>query len=154
MADELRFTLFNKRAHTFLIIHAVVDGATHSLNTFELVGIHGVGFAKHAQLFLNDRDRQRRFLGDVVRHLQGKIFQFVGVHHVIENTDRQRALGALLDGYETVRERFLGSVYNTYANPAEWDEKAKDLASRFIKNFAKYEGNEAGKALVAAGPQL
>ena len=43
---------------------------------------------------------------------------------------------------------------DTYANPAEWDEKAKDLASRFIKNFAKYEGNEAGKALVAAGPQL
>ena len=34
------------------------------------------------------------------------------------------------------------------------DEKAKDLAGRFIKNFAKYEGNEAGKALVAAGPQL
>ena len=32
--------------------------------------------------------------------------------------------------------------------------KAKDLATRFIKNFAKYEGNEAGKALVAAGPQL
>lgn len=25
---------------------------------------------------------------------------------------------------------------------------------RFIKNFVKYEGNEAGKALVAAGPQL
>ena len=32
--------------------------------------------------------------------------------------------------------------------------KAKDLASRFNKNFAKYEGNEAGKALVKAGPQL
>ena len=31
--------------------------------------------------------------------------------------------------------------------------KAKDLADRFVKNFAKYEGNEAGKALVAAGPQ-
>ncbi len=29
--------------------------------------------------------------------------------------------------------------------------KAKDLAGRFIKNFAKYEGNEAGKALVSAG---
>ena len=26
-------------------------------------------------------------------------------------------------------------------------------AARFVKNFAKYEGNEAGKALVAAGPQ-
>ena len=43
---------------------------------------------------------------------------------------------------------------DTYANAAEWEEKAKDLAGRFIKNFAKYEGNEAGKALVAAGPQL
>ena len=43
---------------------------------------------------------------------------------------------------------------DTYADAAQWEEKAKDLASRFIKNFAKYEGNEAGKALVAAGPQL
>ena len=43
---------------------------------------------------------------------------------------------------------------DTYANPAEWDEKAKDLASRFIKNFVKYTGNEAGKALVSAGPTL
>ena len=43
---------------------------------------------------------------------------------------------------------------DTYADPSVWEEKAKDLAGRFIKNFAKYEGNEAGKALVAAGPQL
>ena len=43
---------------------------------------------------------------------------------------------------------------NTYANASEWETKAKDLAGRFIKNFAKYEGNAAGKALVAAGPQL
>ena len=43
---------------------------------------------------------------------------------------------------------------NTYADASEWEVKAKDLAGRFIKNFAKYEGNEAGKALVAAGPQL
>ncbi|MCI8862147.1 MAG: phosphoenolpyruvate carboxykinase (ATP) [Lachnospiraceae bacterium] len=43
---------------------------------------------------------------------------------------------------------------DTYANASEWEEKAKDLAGRFIKNFAKYEGNEAGKALVSAGPQL
>ena len=43
---------------------------------------------------------------------------------------------------------------DTYQNRAEWDEKAKDLAARFIKNFKKYEGNEAGKALVAAGPKL
>ncbi len=43
---------------------------------------------------------------------------------------------------------------DTYADASEWDAKAKDLAGRFIKNFAKYEGNEAGKALVSAGPQL
>ena len=43
---------------------------------------------------------------------------------------------------------------DTYADASEWDTKAKDLAQRFIKNFAKCEGNEAGKALVEAGPQL
>ncbi|MBQ9425162.1 MAG: phosphoenolpyruvate carboxykinase (ATP) [Erysipelotrichaceae bacterium] len=43
---------------------------------------------------------------------------------------------------------------DTYENKGEWDEKAKDLASRFIQNFHKYEDNEAGKALVNAGPKL
>ena len=43
---------------------------------------------------------------------------------------------------------------DTYADPSVWEEKAKDLAGRFIKNFVKYESNEAGKALVAAGPKL
>ncbi len=43
---------------------------------------------------------------------------------------------------------------DTYADAAEWEVKAKDLANRFVKNFAKYEGNETGKALVSAGPQL
>ena len=43
---------------------------------------------------------------------------------------------------------------DTYADAAQWDEKAKDLAGRFIKNFAKFTGNEAGKKLVAAGPKL
>ena len=43
---------------------------------------------------------------------------------------------------------------DTYKDPAEWDAKAKDLARRFIKNFKKYEGNDAGKKLVAAGPKL
>ena len=42
---------------------------------------------------------------------------------------------------------------NTYSDVSEWETKAKDLAQRFVKNFAKYEGNDAGKALVAAGPQ-
>ena len=43
---------------------------------------------------------------------------------------------------------------DTYADPKEWDEKAKKLAQMFIDNFKKYEYNEAGKALVPAGPQL
>ncbi len=43
---------------------------------------------------------------------------------------------------------------DTYADAAAWTAKAEDLAARFIKNFKKYENNEAGKALVAAGPQL
>ena len=43
---------------------------------------------------------------------------------------------------------------DTYADASEWEVKAKDLAARFIKNFTKYTSNEAGKKLVAAGPQL
>ena len=42
---------------------------------------------------------------------------------------------------------------DTYADPKEWEVKAEDLASRFQKNFTKYTTNEAGKALVAAGPK-
>ena len=41
---------------------------------------------------------------------------------------------------------------DTYADASEWENKAKDLASRFEKNFVKYTGNDAGKALVEAGP--
>ncbi len=43
---------------------------------------------------------------------------------------------------------------DTYASAEEWEVKAKDLAQRFVKNFAKYENNEHGKTLVVAGPQL
>ncbi len=42
---------------------------------------------------------------------------------------------------------------DTYAEAAQWEEKALDLAGRFIDNFVKFCGNDAGKALVAAGPQ-
>jgi phosphoenolpyruvate carboxykinase (ATP) len=43
---------------------------------------------------------------------------------------------------------------DTYANKAEWDAKAVDLAGRFIKNFERFTDNDEGKRLVAAGPQL
>ena len=43
---------------------------------------------------------------------------------------------------------------DTYADAKQWDDKARDLADRFVKNFVKFTYNEAGKALVAAGPKL
>ena len=43
---------------------------------------------------------------------------------------------------------------DTYADASEWEAKAKDLAARFNKNFVKYTTNEAGKALVSAGPTV
>ena len=43
---------------------------------------------------------------------------------------------------------------DTYANPEEWETKAKDLAGRFIDNFKKFEGNAAGKEIAKAGPKL
>jgi phosphoenolpyruvate carboxykinase (ATP) len=41
---------------------------------------------------------------------------------------------------------------NTYADPAEFETKAKDLARRFVENFEKYTDTEEGKRLVECGP--
>ncbi|MFC3393955.1 phosphoenolpyruvate carboxykinase (ATP) [Brenneria rubrifaciens] len=43
---------------------------------------------------------------------------------------------------------------DTYADRAQWQEKAEDLAQRFIANFDKYTDAPAGAALVTAGPKL
>jgi phosphoenolpyruvate carboxykinase (ATP) len=43
---------------------------------------------------------------------------------------------------------------DTYQEKSVWDEKALDLAKRFIDNFAKYTDTDEGKRLVAAGPQI
>lgn len=42
----------------------------------------------------------------------------------------------------------------TYGDVAEWEEKAKDLAVKYIKNFEQYCGNDEAKKLIASGPQL
>ncbi|QOL16240.1 phosphoenolpyruvate carboxykinase (ATP) [Dickeya dianthicola] len=42
---------------------------------------------------------------------------------------------------------------DTYASAAQWQEKAHDLAQRFITNFDKYTDTPAGAALVSAGPK-
>ncbi len=43
---------------------------------------------------------------------------------------------------------------DTYTDKNEWEKKAKDLASRYIKYFDKYSDTPAGKALIPAGPKL
>ncbi|MGL5757636.1 phosphoenolpyruvate carboxykinase (ATP) [Plesiomonas sp.] len=43
---------------------------------------------------------------------------------------------------------------HTYSELAQWEDKAKDLAQRFITNFDKYTDTPEGAALVQAGPQL
>jgi phosphoenolpyruvate carboxykinase (ATP) len=87
--------------------------------------------------------------------------------------DTRAIIDAILDGSIEKAETKIIPVFNlevptalhdvdpnildprdTYADPKMWEEKAKDLASRFIKNFEKYTDNEEGKALVAAGPQF
>ncbi|MBN3070225.1 phosphoenolpyruvate carboxykinase (ATP) [Pectobacterium brasiliense] len=42
---------------------------------------------------------------------------------------------------------------DTYASIEQWQEKADDLAQRFITNFDKYTDAPAGAALVKAGPK-
>jgi phosphoenolpyruvate carboxykinase (ATP) len=42
----------------------------------------------------------------------------------------------------------------SWSDEAAWQQAAQDLAQRFITNFEKYTDNNAGKALVKAGPQL
>ncbi len=58
------------------------------------------------------------------------------------------------DGSARRRSQAILDPRDTYKNAKDWDEKAEDLANRFVKNFVKYEGNEHGKALVSAGPKV
>ena len=64
----------------------------------------------------------------------------------IFNLDIPTSLGAI--------DSAIFDPRNSYDNASGWDEKATDLASRFIKNFEKFNGTQEGRDLVAAGPQL
>lgn len=87
--------------------------------------------------------------------------------------DTRAIIDAILDGSIEKAETKMIPVFNlavptalhdvnpaildprdTYENASEWNEKATDLASRFIKNFAQYTDNTEGQNLVKAGPQL
>ncbi len=43
---------------------------------------------------------------------------------------------------------------DTYENVTDWNKKASNLASLFVKNFEQYIDNEEGQSLIKAGPQL
>jgi phosphoenolpyruvate carboxykinase (ATP) len=43
---------------------------------------------------------------------------------------------------------------DTYKKKGEWEDKAKSLAAKYIKNFEQYCDNDAAKELIKAGPQL
>ncbi len=43
---------------------------------------------------------------------------------------------------------------DTYSDIKEWETKAKDLAAKYIKNFAQYTDTKEGLALIPSGPQI
>jgi phosphoenolpyruvate carboxykinase (ATP) len=43
---------------------------------------------------------------------------------------------------------------SSYEDPAEWEKRARHLGGLFVDNFEKFTDTDAGKALVAAGPQI
>ena len=84
-----------------------------------------------------------------------------GIIDDILNGDIEKAPTKVLPYFDFVIPTELPGVNSeildprdTYADPKEWDEKAKKLAEMFIQNFKKFENNPAGKALVAAGPHI
>ncbi len=84
-----------------------------------------------------------------------------GIIDDILNGDIEKAPTKVLPYFDFVIPTELPGVNSaildprdTYADPKEWDEKARKLAGMFIENFKKFENNPAGKALVAAGPHI
>ena len=87
--------------------------------------------------------------------------------------DTRAIIDAILDGSIENAETKMVPVFNlevptslhdvnssildprdTYENVSDWNKKANNLASLFVKNFEQYIDNEEGQSLVKAGPQL
>jgi len=87
--------------------------------------------------------------------------------------DTRRIIDVILDGSIESAQTSIIPVFNlevptalpernsnskaplrSYTDPAIWEEKARDLAARFIGNFEQYTDTAGGAALVASGPQL
>ncbi|MDE7159784.1 MAG: phosphoenolpyruvate carboxykinase (ATP) [Muribaculaceae bacterium] len=84
-----------------------------------------------------------------------------GIIDDILNGDIEKAPTKVLPYFDFVIPTELPGVNSaildprdTYADPKEWDVKAKELAEMFIKNFKKFETNPVGKELAKAGPHI
>jgi phosphoenolpyruvate carboxykinase (ATP) len=78
--------------------------------------------------------------------LDGSIDSAETVNMPILNLTAPKALPNVSDNLLDPRD--------TYADVTEWENKAKSLAAKYIKNFEQYCDTEAGRALIPAGPQL
>jgi phosphoenolpyruvate carboxykinase (ATP) len=78
--------------------------------------------------------------------IDGSILEAETKHIPVLNLTVPVALKNVSDGILDPRD--------TYPSEAEWTEKAKILAAKYIKNFEQYCDNDAAKALIPSGPQL
>lgn len=76
--------------------------------------------------------------------IDGSILEAEKVHIPILNLSAPKALNNVSEGILDPRD--------TYANVSEWEEKAKSLGAKYIKNFEQYLPE--GKDLIPSGPQL
>jgi phosphoenolpyruvate carboxykinase (ATP) len=78
--------------------------------------------------------------------IDGSIDKAESINIPILNLTAPKKLNNVSDGILDPRD--------TYADKAEWEKKARDLAAKYIKNFEQYCDNELGKKLISAGPKL
>ncbi len=78
--------------------------------------------------------------------IDGSIENAEKVQIPIMNLTAPKALNNVSEGILDPRD--------TYADKAEWENKAKKLAGMYIENFKQYLDNDHAKELLASGPQL
>jgi phosphoenolpyruvate carboxykinase (ATP) len=78
--------------------------------------------------------------------IDGSIEKAETVKIPILNLTAPKKLNNVSDGILDPRE--------TYSDVKAWEEKARSLGAKYVKNFEQYTDTPAGKALISAGPQL
>jgi phosphoenolpyruvate carboxykinase (ATP) len=78
--------------------------------------------------------------------IDGSIEKAETVKIPVLNLTAPKKLNNVSDGILDPRE--------TYTDVKQWEEKARSLGAKYVKNFEQYTDTPAGKALISAGPQL